>query len=184
MLLAVHLEPSHPEVSALLQRFFHGKSTKDVLASQAASGARKQLLQIAGPTLRPLTQQRPQTENSEPREYEKSEVSSTLAGASVSRENTLDSKASEPLPPILSGDNHVVPLSDPVTYSTSMYMYIYLKGAFGTTPPSRETDWKSCMNDEEFAIKILSEKNKVGKNIFPIEGRVCFHVIILENYYW
>ena len=125
MLLAVHLEPSHPEVSALLQRFFHGKSTKDVLASQAASGARKQLLQIAGPTLRPLTQQRPQTENSEARDSEKSEVS-TLVGATVSRENTVDSKASEPLPPILSGDKHAIPLSDPVAIDVPFMHFDWL----------------------------------------------------------
>ena len=94
VLLAVHIEPSHPEISALLQRFFHGKSAKDVLASQAASGARKQLLQIAGPTLRPLTQQRPLSGYSGTQESEKSD-SVMLLPSVASRENTM-----EPLPPI------------------------------------------------------------------------------------
>ena len=46
VLLAIHLDPGHAEVPSLMQRFFHGKTVKEVLASQAAATARKQLQQL------------------------------------------------------------------------------------------------------------------------------------------
>ena len=46
VLMAIHLDPTNNEVPSLLQRFFHGKSVKEVLASQAAVTVRKQLQQL------------------------------------------------------------------------------------------------------------------------------------------
>ena len=43
ILMALHLEPSNPELPSLLARFFQGKSVKEILASKMADTTRRQL---------------------------------------------------------------------------------------------------------------------------------------------
>ena len=53
LLLAILMNPSHPEIMSLLTRLFPGKSLKDVLASPAAAKA-KQAMQNLVATASPV----------------------------------------------------------------------------------------------------------------------------------